>query len=267
MTFVPKRQRKSERKGFSLELALCFEGRGQAEVLASAFGTDSAGREWQRQVRELLADCATPELRRRVLQHFLRLLDRMKKHGSMFRVVDDQGFVGAAVETVREPSETVIDELTGEVFVKYKSRKVHVSAFRGGSAGGLAAREKRCPRTLHRYRHVLRGGKRCLVKQRSPKGRYLRQCGPGGVIGSSHPKKGDSGAVMPKRVDAEYPYAQHWLRLPPSPEMLRRWGYKAPAAKDVPKVDIGSPALPRLPGEPEALRSVLRSVRGQRTTP
>ena len=263
MSFVPKRQRTRERKGFSLELALCAERRGQAEILASAFGTDSAGREWQRQVRELLADLATPELRRRVLQHFLRLLDHMKKHGSMFRVVDAAGFVGRAVESVRELDETIVDELTGEVFCKYKTRSLHVPAFRGGSAGGLAVREGRCPRTLHRYRNVLRGGKRVPrdERPRSPKGRYLRQCGPGGVLGSSHPKKGDSGAVMPKSPDAQHPYAQHWLTLPPSPEMLRRWGYKAPVAKHAPKVDLGSPALPRLPGAPEALRDVLRAVR------
>ncbi len=264
LSFVPKRQRghkRRERIGFALELAMLDQGRGLAEVMISAFGNCSAGQVWQSAMHDLLEALPTYGLRRRVLGHFLRWFGSAKMHGSQWRVVNADGFVGRAVETVRELDEQHVDELTGEVTETFRERTAHVPAFRGGRAGGLAAHEKRAPRTLHRYRHVLRGGLNCTHKPRSARGRYLRQSGAGAIVASSQPPKTASDAVMPRRPGAEYPYAQAWLLLPPSPEMLSRWGCRAASGADAPSFDLGSRALPRLPSAPEALRDVLTGLR------
>jgi hypothetical protein len=263
-SWSPKRQRKEKAaNGFSLELWMLSIGRGLHEVMASAFGSCSAGMVWQRAMWDLLGELETDRLRRRVLGHFLRWFGRAKRHGSQFRVVDSSGFVGRAVETVRELDEQWVDDC-GEVHERYTSREQHVPAFRGGRAGGMAAEDKRSPRTLHSYRRVLRGGLRCEVKPRSAKGRYLRQEGEGALVVTRQPPKRrangeESDAVFPKVGD--YAYAQAWLSLPPSPEMLARWGEKRPAPANGRKVELGSKRLPRLPGEPEALRTVLADLR------
>lgn len=236
------------------------QGRGLLEVMASAFGSCSAGMVWQNAVHDLLCELPTLALRRRVLGHFLRWFGAAKMHGSQWRVVNADGFVGRAVETVSELDEVHVDEF-GEVTERHKSRTVHVPAMRGGRAGGLAAHEKRAPRTLHRYRRVLRGGHRCEHKPVSPGGRYLRQTGPGAIVASSQPPVHAPDAVVPKTPGAEYAYAQAWLLLPPSPEMLLRWGAKPSPAKNGPHVELGSKRLPRLPSEPEALSALLTDVR------
>lgn len=229
-------------------------------VLVCAFGGDSGGRAWVEQMSALLEQIPTMALRRRVLGHFLRLFAGARRHGSMYRVVDELGYVGRQ----RELGDRVVekfDETTGEVTHEILEVGEHVP---GAAAGGLAVREHRCPRTLIEWRARLRDaqphpepiGKRGTNRRR-PRG-------PLAVMASSQPKPTDSGAVMPKREGACWAYAQHWLTLPPSAAMLEQWGAR-PDGRASAAPRIGSAELPRLPDEPEQLRAVLERVRAADT--
>lgn len=225
-------------------------------VLVCAFGADSAGRVWIERMSQLLEQIPTVALRRRVLGHFLRLFAGARRHGSQWRVVDESGYVGRQVER-RDRVVEQLDPVTGEVTHEILEVGDHVP---GDSAGGMAAREHRCPRTLIEWRARLRDaqphpepiGKRGRDRRR-PSGELA-------VMRSCQPKPTDRGAVVPRREGACFAYAQHWLTLPPSAAMLEQWGAR-PDGRASAAPRIGSAELPRLPGEPEALRDVLERVR------
>lgn len=183
-----------------------------AAVLWSFLGSCSAGRAAMRRWLEYLATIPTLRRRRAVLEHFLRTFNGARLHGSMWRVIGPEGFVGAQhVDVPREPVERV-DPVTGEYTYELargypnkgpKGRsdpnKRHCPS---ASAGHLAAHQGRAPHTLNAYR------------------KHMRE---GGIIGSEQPPYNAPDAVRPRRSDGTWAYAQHWLRVPPTPEMLARW--------------------------------------------
>ena len=195
-------------------------------VLQSAFGTDSAGRAWLRHFWGVLEPLQTELLRRQVTGHFLRMWSLAGLHGSQWRVVAPAAFVGHEHEQAE-----IVDE-NGE----FKTKRVYVPKRR---AGGMAAREKRSPRTLHRYRRVLRGG-----------------TGGEAIMRSQQPPSSADDAVKPRDEGSCWAYAQHWLLLRPSPEMIRRWtggAGKPPHAAPL--------AAPGSPESVEELRSILAELR------
>lgn len=213
-------------------------------VVGSAVGYCSAGMVWQSAIWQLLEQLSSDRLRRAVLGHFLRLFGHARQHGSTWRVVDDAGFVGHQHE-----ERDVVDEQTGEV----RRKRCHVPARRGGRAGGMAAHERRSPRQLHRYRRALRGADR-----ETPRGGSTSR----GLMRSVQPPRDGSGAVVPRAEGSCWAYSQHWLLLPPSPEMLRRWGARpSSGAVRRPPPRLGSAELPRLPDEPAELRELLHELR------
>lgn len=191
-----------------------------ARVLQSHLGTDSAGRAALGTWLSYLSTLPTLELRRRVVEHYLRTFDYAQRHGSMWRVVDRRAFVGRQHEDVDdELALERIDPESGEVVhrphKRYRSdpTRRHCPAAR---AGGLAAHTGRSPRTLNRYRASLRGA---------------------AIMASTQPPVGAPDAVRPRRSDGTWAYAQHWLVLPPTPAMLERWrGRTAPPVPLPPKV-------------------------------
>lgn len=227
-------------------------------VLVAAFGADSAGRAWIDRMSQLLEQIPTAPLRRRVLEHFLRLFAGARRHGSQWRVVDRHGYVGRQVELGDRIVEK-FDADTGEVTHDLVEARVHVP---GASAGGLAARsfDRRCPRTLIEYRAKLRDAQPHAVPIGTRGRDRRRPAGPLAVMGSCQPKVTDAGAVAPLAAGSCWAYAQHWLTLPPSPAMLEQWGAR-PNARASAAPRLGSAELPRLPSDPEQLRAVLQRVR------
>lgn len=176
-----------------------------AAVLASFLGNCSAGRAAQGLWLQFLSMLPTLHVRRRVLEHFLRTFEHARRHGSQWRVVDAGGYVGRQHNPVPlEPVERV-DPETGEYTYQrahgYKSAPDWCHCPKG-SAGGLAAHSNRSPRQLNRYRRALRRGE---------------------MISSEQPPYAAPDAVRPRRRDGKWAYAQYWLRVPPTPEMLARW--------------------------------------------
>lgn len=167
-------------------------------VLQSVFGTDSAGRAWLHRFWQVLEPLPTEHLRRQVTGHFLRMWSLAGLHGSQWRVIAPAAFVGHEHEY-----QEIVDE-----FGEFMAKRVYVPKSR---AGGMAAREKRSPRTLHRYRRVLRGG-----------------AGGEAIMRSEQPPQSADDAVLPRQEGSCWAYAQHWLLLRPSPEMIRRWTGKGP---------------------------------------
>lgn len=186
-------------------------------VLASFLGSCSAGRAAQGLWLLFLSTLPTLGLRRRVLEHFLRTFNGARLHGTQWRVVDAAGFVGRQHSKVpREPLERV-DPETGEYSFErakgYPSDPLHRYC-PGESAGGIAAESHRSPRQLNRYRRELRAGK---------------------MMASEQPPYDAPDAVRPRRANGTWAYAQHWLRVPPTPEMLARWrGRPAETRRRVP---------------------------------
>lgn len=176
---------------------MLHEGLALSLVVGSFCGHDSAGRAAQAAWLQFLSRLPTLHSRRAVLEHFLRTFNGAKKHGAQWRVVDASGFVGR--RHVQRPR-SVVDPESGEVLDAGELERVHCPS---GEAGGLAALQGRSPRQLDRYRHWLR-----LV----------------GILGSAQPRADAPDAVRPRSGDGRWAYAQHWLRMPPTPEMLRRWG-------------------------------------------
>lgn len=204
-------------------------GRTIPDVIASAFGSDSSGRAWQQRMREVLDALPTHRSRRRVLAHFLRWFSFAVRHGSQWRVVGASGFTGHKTELGVHPR-------TGEVDVR-----VHVPASRKtgyGRAGGLAAHEHRCPRQLDRYRRHLRGATRDTERGKSS---------PDGIVACEQPGYHRSDAKVPKRVGSKWAYGQAWLQLPPSAEMLSRWGKKRPSSSAPPPDELDGLAPPPRP--------------------
>lgn len=194
-------------------------------VLQSAFGTDSAGRAWLQRFWGILEPLPTEHLRRQVTGHFLRMWSLAARHGSQWRVIAPQAFVGHEHEI-----QEIVDEF-GEFLVK----RVYVPKRR---AGGMAAREKRSPRTLHRYRRVLRGGG-----------------GGEAIMRSEQPPQTAEDAIRPRTEGACWCYAQHWLLLRPSPEMIRRWTGKGPTPP------MPARAAAQTPESAEELRAILAELR------
>lgn len=175
-------------------------GEHLSEVLASFLGQCSGGRAALGIWLSYLATFPTRPIRRAVLEHFLRSFEGAQRHGTMWRVIGAEGFVGRQhVPAVREQ----IDPMTGEVtpgasYPRDPDRR-HCPA---ESAGGIAAHSDRAPRTLSRYRQSLREG---------------------GILASRQPPKDARDAVKPRTGDGRWAYTQIWLALPPTPEMIRRW--------------------------------------------
>ncbi len=167
-------------------------------VLTSFLGTCSAGRAAVATWLQFLATLPTLQSRRRVLEHFLRTFEFAQQHGAQWRAVDHRAFVGRAHVLELEHVEHY-DQDTGEVSHTPRVRRRHCPAT---CAGGLAARSGRSPRQLHRYRASLRDG---------------------GVMGSTQPPEHARDAVKPRSGDGRWAYAQHWLRFPPTPELVSRW--------------------------------------------
>jgi hypothetical protein len=187
-----KRQASRE-SAFGFELAMLANGAPLMDVVNRACGASDAGREHAARWRVLLHEIPQKAHRRRLFGHFLRTFNGARPHGSQWRVVDAEGFVGKRYEMGWRD---VVDEATGEVTRK-RGRK-HVPKAR---AGGLAAKEGRSPRTLDRDRRLMRAGR---------------------IIGTEQPPRTAPDAFFPAGDDPEYPYAQLWLTLPPSPEMIAR---------------------------------------------
>jgi hypothetical protein len=226
-------------------------------VIASLCGGCSAGRAWQRAIGDLLAQLPTEHLKREVLEHFLRTFQLAERRGSQWRVVSPGAYVGRQ-KILRPTIVEVVDPESGEVIARDDGDAMrHCPA---ESAGGLAAKQEKAPRTLIRYRGYLRDAQENALEDRD-RGRR-RPLGPRAIMASHQPKFSGSGAVVPHTEGATWAYAQHWLTLPPSPEMLVRWGAR-PDAHDTP-VCLGAAGLPRLPEDPEQLSDVLGRVRAER---
>lgn len=241
--------------GYGPEHAQLARGDSLRDVMGSAFGWDSAGRAVQALAWQLLEQLPTGHSRRQVLGHFLRTFEAAQLHGSQWRVIDAAAYVGHDRELAPEVLE-VIDPESGEVLERDTGRMTlqHCPSKR---AGGLAAREDRSPRTLRRYRGVLRDAQPHEDPADFDRGRR-RPAGPRALMNSSQPKFDASDAVRPTTEGACWAYAQHWLTFPPSPEMLARWGVKR--ARSAP-LELGSRELPRLPSAPEQLSRVLDRLR------
>lgn len=188
--------------------------RGEAisAIVASFCGGCSAGRAAQAGYLEALSELPTLRVRRRVLEHFLRTFNGARLHGSQWRVVDYAGYVGRQHDAVPKHPVERVDPHTGEY--SYERPKGYPNKGPKGRsdtnkrycpterAGGLAALSDRSPRTLNEYRRKLRAV---------------------GVWASKQPPVEARDAVRPRRSDGTWAYGQHWLRLPPTPEMLSRW--------------------------------------------
>jgi hypothetical protein len=190
----------SKRTAFGRELARLYAGAPLSEVLASVFGSDSAGRAAQALWLSYLATIPTLAVRRQVLAHFLRTFERAQLHGRQWRATGPSTYVGRQHELCARTVE-YLDPETGEYLTRPSAELVrrHVPASR---AGGLAAAHGRAPRTLNRYRAHLRSG---------------------GLMRSAQPPAGAPDATVPRTGDGRWAYAQHWLAFPPTPEMIRRW--------------------------------------------
>jgi hypothetical protein len=192
-------------------------------VLASHLGSDSAGRAALGQWLAFLGGFPTLHVRRQVLEHYLRTFERAELHGRQWRATGPSTYVGRQHELAPEMVE-YLDPETGEFLTRESGKFVrkHVPARR---AGALSASQRRSPRTLNRYRQSLRAAR---------------------ILASAQPPVGASDAATPRTGDGRWAYAQHWLVLPPTPEMLRRWrAFSArrkarPASRPVP-----APLAPR----------------------
>jgi hypothetical protein len=175
---------------------MLHRGEALAAVLASVLGTCSAGRAAQATFLQRLADAApTLRVRRRLLEHWLRTFERATQHGSQWRVIGADAFVGRQ----HGPLELTerFDLETGEVH--HTSKRRYCPAAR---AGGLSAHSDRSPRTLHTYRGRLRTAQ---------------------LMGSKQPPYNASDAKRPRNPDGQWAYAQHWLTFAPPPALLARW--------------------------------------------
>ena len=206
-----RRTRSAKRKrraatSFGYELGMLAKGAPLIEVLRSAFGSDESGRVWVQLWCDLLWAVPSQHKRRAIVRHFLNSWQGARRHGAQWRLVDELAYVGKRTELVTVHEH---DPRTGEV-TSTKQKRRHVPK---GETGGLAVREDRTPRTLDEYRRVMRIG---------------------GVWRSAQPDRDAEDAVLPDHADARWAYAQHWLALPPSAEMLRRFEFYEPPPRKRP---------------------------------
>lgn len=228
-----KQKRKSGGTPVGDLLAQLHRGEGVRSVLARFHGLDSDGRAWLLQWEELLNSCPTNHLRRKIVEHFLRTFEFVKQSGARVGVTGPEAFVGHRHAIATETHERVCP-LTGEYRITKPGDRIHCPAAR---AGGLAAFDKRGPRTLDGYRQRMREA---------------------GLFGSNQPPPDAVDAVLPESHDGlgSWAYAHHWLRLPPSAEMRRRWGMRPP--REVPAAPRATKRAPASrDGEPETLAAVI----------
>jgi hypothetical protein len=214
-------------------------------VLAMVLGECSQGRAalvaWMRFLQTI------PDYghRRQVVEQFLRVFEHAQRHGSQWRVTGAAAFVGHQHELVFEPPRRQRFQIcpeTGEAIPLEQParwRRSHVPQKRSGA---LAARMGRSARTLHRDRALMRRG---------------------GIMDSRRPPADASDATLPKRrqPNGRWAYAHHWLRLPPTPEMLRRWGARPrPTTPRPPRASAPSAQALRERTEPSALRDELAAA-------
>jgi hypothetical protein len=219
-----KAKRQASRgSAFGYELAMMANGATLMDVVNRACGASDAGREHAARWRVLLHEIPQKAHRRRLFAHFLRTFNGARPHGSQWRVVDAEGFVGKRYEMGWRDE---VDADTGEVGRVWGRR--HVPKAR---AGGLAAKEGRSARTLDRDRKLMRAGR---------------------LIGSEQPPRTSDDAYFPAADDPQYAYAQLWLTLPPSPEMIARWLANPPPAH---------------PKRPPLSRNAARKARSRRPEP
>lgn len=174
-------------------------------VVASFCGSCSAGRCAQAQWLDALSLLPTLLLRRRVLEHFLRTFNGARLHGSQWRVVGAEGFVGKQHRPVPQAELERVDPETGEYTFERAKGYPKAPDWRhmpAENAGGLAALSDSSPRTLNRHRFELRRLE---------------------LIASKQPPYTAPDAKKQRGPDGRWAYAQHWLRVPPTPEMLARW--------------------------------------------
>lgn len=200
---------------FARELAMLSGVRDRKrpidDVIWAICGADSAGRaaalSWLGHLRGL----PTLESRCADVEQFLRLFARPRRHGSQWRATGSESFAGRQHTLISQEAADRAFE-AGEHPSRDRRRYLPKK-----SAGGIAARchssrDKRAGvsvSTCHRRRASLRRG---------------------GIIASAQPPWNASDAVLPK-TGGKWPYAQHWLLLPPTPEMLRRWVSAAQARR------------------------------------
>lgn len=178
------------------------QGASLLAVILSFCGKDSTGRAWMQSFQRCLGQIPTYVVRRRALAHWLRSFEHAQKSGGVYKVRDHHGFVGH--DFIEVPC-TEVDPYTGEVYETALNRRGHCPAHRGGIAGGLAARDKRAPRTLRRYRAWLKKGPNAVMRCKKVPYRAID-------------------AVLPKTPGSTWAYAHLSLPAPPSAEMRRRWG-------------------------------------------
>jgi hypothetical protein len=214
------------------------------DIVRSMCGDDSGGRAGQAAWLRYLHTLPTLESRYAELEHFLRTFARPSRHGSKYVVKDHHGYVGKQhgelVPIVRE----VIDPESGEVLEQEtgKFRRAHVPA---DCAGAIAARMLAPQR-----------GRRARKQGKSPRqcNRYRRNLRRAGIMSSTQPPKDAKDAKKPRSGDGRWAYAQHWLLLPPTPAMIRRWGH-APAPTPAP-----APERPRGPSSPVHVKDELAAA-------
>jgi len=111
------RPRRSERRkqratAFGYQLAMLAAGAPLVDVIASACGASDAGRMHAERWRVLLAEIPQKAHRRRVFEHYLRTFNGARLHGSQWRVVDAEGYVGQRYAMGWRED---VDDSTGEV--------------------------------------------------------------------------------------------------------------------------------------------------------
>jgi hypothetical protein len=194
------RRNERDHTAHGYELAMMANGAPLMDVVNRHCGSSDAGRMHADRWRLLLAEIPQRAHRRRVFEHYLRTFNGARPHGSQFRVVDAEGYVG---KRYAMGWRDVVD-------ANGKKRRVwgrcHVPSDR---AGGLAQRQGTSPRSCDRYREIMRAGK--LIDSAQPP-RIDKTTG-----------KPPADAWWPAGDDPAYPYGHLWLTRPPSHEMIRRW--------------------------------------------
>lgn len=189
------------RSAFGQELARLYAGAPLNELITAICGNCSAGRATQAWMFQALMEVPTLHSRRQLVEHWLRTFNGAVRHGSQWRVINKDGWIGHQHQ-LRERYREAVCPLTGDVTVTVSMEWQHMPA---ESAGGLAAEQDRSPRQLTRYRAELRRL---------------------GFMRSKQPPRTAKDAVMPKRPrhsNGKWAYGQHWLGFVPPPEMVRRW--------------------------------------------
>lgn len=249
-----KPQKKAEPEAFDRELGMLARGYHLPSVLESAHGLCSRGRAQTAAWLLKLEKVPTVELRRMLVQHYLRTFVRVVPHSTGYRAIDHAAYVGrkhlAAQYFEKVDAET--GEVTQEVWQPHCPARM---------AGGISRRmtdskgKHRSPRTCDSYRKWMRDH---------------------GLIGSEQPPHDGEGARVPKKERLRgkpFAYAQHWLTHAPSPEQFRRWGLEQAAQAAELEIEReereqGTRRAPRLdPRQPEALRDLLEQTRGDAQNP